>query len=164
MGRRFSIYALAVGIPAVFLFGFCSGRRTCRDVEPSVVRDTVVVVDTVTERMPVCHIERIVDTIAVFVPVRDTIERTDTIYLPRTQRAYKGAEYSAWVSGYEPRLDSIEVFQKTVRITETKTISVPSRKRWSIGVQAGYGAALNGRQVILSPYVGVGISYSLYSW
>lgn len=54
--------------------------------------------------------------------VRDTV--VDSIYiekksenglkLPITQRFYQGSDYKAWVSGYRPSLDSIDVFGKTI--------------------------------------------------
>ena len=81
----------------------------------------------------------------------DTIH--DTLVLPITQKEYKNDIYHAWVSGYDAKLDSIHVFRETV----VKTISIKPRK-WSIGLQAGYGITNKG----LSPYIGIGVSYRLY--
>lgn len=80
------------------------------------------------------------------------------VEIPITSREYKGEGYRAWVSGYNPMLDSIEVY----RTTNTVTLPKPKRKRkrWGIGVQAGYGLGRNGMQ----PYVGVGVSYDLLSF
>lgn len=81
----------------------------------------------------------------------DTIR--DTLVLPIVQKEYKNDIYHAWVSGYDAQLDSIHVFRETV----VKRISIKPRK-WSIGIQAGYGMTNKG----LSPYIGIGVSYRLY--
>ena len=87
----------------------------------------------------------------------------DTIELPKMQRVYSDdSTYKAWVSGYEPRLDSINVFRKTIK--ETVTISVPTKKkrtfwqRFNIGVQAGYGLGLDDKKA--HPYLGGGVGFS----
>ena len=95
----------------------------------------------------------------------DTMQPTaiDTIELPKMQRVYSDdSTYKAWVSGYEPRLDSINVFRKTIK--ETVTISVPTKKkrtfwqRFNIGVQAGYGLGLDDKKT--HPYVGCGVGFN----
>lgn len=78
------------------------------------------------------------------------------VEIPIISREYNGEGYRAWVSGYNPMLDSIEVYSTTTTITPPK----PRRKRWGIGVQAGYGLGRNGMQ----PYVGVGVSYNLVNF
>ena len=81
----------------------------------------------------------------------DTIH--DTLVLPIIRKEYKNDIYHAWVSGYDAKLDSIHVFRETV----IKTIHIKPRK-WSIGIQGGYGMTNKG----LSPYIGIGVSYRLY--
>jgi len=66
----------------------------------------------------------------------------------------------AWVSGYRPRLDSLQIFPRTVYRTVTNDIYhtiTPKKKRWGIGLQVGYGYP-NGW------YVGVGVGYNLFWW
>ena len=78
---------------------------------------------------------RIVDTM--LVAVTDTVHLNDTVYLslPRETKLYGDSTYTAQVSGYRPELDWVKVYpQKTV---VTRTISVGSRKRWGLGLQAG---------------------------
>ena len=97
----------------------------------------------------------------------DTMQPTaiDTIELPKMQRVYTDdSTYKAWVSGYDPRLDSIEVYRKTIK--ETVTIQMPAEKkkrtfwqRFNIGVQAGYGLGLDDKKT--HPYVGCGIGFNL---
>lgn len=94
----------------------------------------------------------------------DTLEIHDTttqlVYLPREYMVYKDTSYRAVVSGVQPRLDSIEVYQRNTVQTVTKTIRVPDRKRWGLGVQAGYG--YDGKR--LTPYVGIGVQYDILRW
>ncbi|MBO8467537.1 MAG: hypothetical protein IAB99_07215 [Bacteroidetes bacterium] len=93
--------------------------------------------------------------------VRDTVMVRDTAYVvvEREQRHYQGDDYDAWVSGWRPALDSIRVYPETRYIT-SEYISVTSRKRWGIGIQAGYGVSLPGGKAQIAPYIGVGISYN----
>lgn len=125
-----------------------------------IIRDTMIVVeyDTITVNNPVYISETAIDTI--FLPIRDTLRINDTLYqtLPITQRYYaKDSVYKAWVSGYRPNLDSIQVYPKTVFKTMTNTITRRPNK-WGIGVSAGYGIMLN--PVRASPFVGVSLNYN----
>jgi len=96
----------------------------------------------------------------------DTMQPTsiDTIELPKVQRVYSDdSTYKAWVSGYEPRLDSINVYRKTIK--ETVTIQLPAEKkkrtfwqRFNIGIQAGYGLGLDDKKA--HPYLGGGVGFS----
>ena len=80
------------------------------------------------------------------------------LVLLRVQRHYSDSTFDAWVSGVDPRLDSIKTYQTNMVIT--KEIPVIKKTRWGLGVQAGVGAGKGG----LSPYVGIGVSYNLLSW
>ncbi len=89
----------------------------------------------------------------------DTMRIGDTV-VHREQAYYEDSLYRAWVSGYRPRLDSLQIFPKTVYHTVTNDIYhtiVPKKKRWGLGLQAGYGYPSG-------VYAGVGISYSLFQW
>lgn len=80
------------------------------------------------------------------------------VELPITQRYYADSTYEAWVSGpVDPRLDSIRVFAPTTFITKQEW---KPPKRWHIGITAGYGYGAKGFQ----PYIGVGITYSIFSF
>ena len=88
----------------------------------------------------------------------------DTIELPKVQRVYTDdSTYRAWVSGYEPKLDSINVYRKTIK--ETVTIQLPAEKkkrtfwqRFGIGIQAGYGLGLDDKKA--HPYIGFGVGFN----
>lgn len=131
----------------------------CDTEEVETVTDTLIIVDTVTERYPEPVKETVTDTM--LVAVRDTVMLRDTAYivLGMTQRYYKGPDYEAWVSGYRPRLDSLRVFPSTVYINSS-TVSREPVRRWGLGIQAGYGIGFSNGQVKAFPYIGVGISYN----
>ena len=131
----------------------------CDSREVETVTDTLIIVDTVTERYPVPVKEAVTDTM--LVAVRDTVTLQDTVYivLGMTQRYYRGPGYEAWVSGYRPRLDSCLVFPRTVYISSS-TVSREPEKRWGVGIQAGYGMGLSDGRVKAFPYIGVGISWN----
>lgn len=94
-----------------------------------------------------------------------TLKLTDTIHIgdtvvPREQAYYEDSLYRAWVSGYRPRLDSLQIFPRTVYQTVTNDIYhtvTPKKKRWGLGLQAGYGYPCGW-------YVGAGISCNLFIW
>lgn len=159
---KYCLLAALIGAAVMALSLF--GVRSCTEklTEPSIVRDTLIVHDTIRIEKPVAEYVVTRDTIRIPVPVTER----DTIYvsLPREERTYTDSTFRAVVSGYEPSLDLIEVYPQTTTITETRTIRVPERKRWGIGVQIGGGAVLNGKQVALSPYIGVGVSYNLFTF
>lgn len=146
-----------------FLAGLFIGR-TERKHEVQVVQlkpDTLVVRDTMFLEKPK------------YVQVRSTV--TDTVYLTAVDSSkdvaveipieYKYAEYSdadIWYHGYNADIDSCRVFPKTVYINTPYEVRIKEKvkTRWGIGVQAGYGVSKSG----LSPYIGVGVSYNLFSF
>ena len=89
------------------------------------------------------------------------IARKDTVWavVPRTQKRYEDSTYMAWISGYEPRLDSIEVYQKTVVVTK----SVEGRgksKRFNVGLTGGFGYGVFTRKPDV--WVGVGCTWRIF--
>lgn len=136
---------------------FILGRKTATKPEPVVIEktDTLTLWDTITIDKPVYVKERVVDSI--YVPVADTVlvSRNDTtfIVLPKTQKEYSDTLYHAWVSGYQPSLDSIKVFQRTEYITTTITAK-PKHWHITVGPQAGIGLTPKGWQ----PYLGGGVT------
>ena len=134
----------------------------CNPHDPSTVYtkgDTVKLRDTIVD--------------IVLLPVKETLKRTDTVYLPIlidttidktikgdtvpvlitiTSKEYKTNDYRAIVSGYKPSLDFMEVYGEKEIITLK-----PKNKRWGLGLQTG--CSYPGGW-----YVGVGISYNLVMW
>ena len=162
------ILAAALLAALLLLSGFVLGRRSSRAPETAgeAVPDTLRIRDTLLVEKPVPVEVRVTDTMLVAavdtvqVMVRDTVQVM--VQVPREVRVYSDSAYRAQVSGYRPSLDWVEVYPQTVVVT--RNISADSRKRWGIGIQAGYGAYVTGGQVRLAPYVGVGVSWDIVSW
>ena len=164
------IITLVLGILLLFnivnaIGYFVNEHRNSHSSEMKVKVDTLFVYDTIFVEKPVFKKVEVIDTIRMPVPITDTLMLHDTVFvnLPIEQRQYGDTRYTAWVSGYRPQLDSIQIYQRTEYITkEIKTVTKP--KRWGIGLQAGYGVSLHKGQVFPAPYIGVGLSYSIVSW
>ncbi len=143
-----------------FLIGYSSHFR--RPGTTLVERvDTLTVHDTIVRETPVFVDRYLLRTDTVKLAVHDTTLRVDSVLVdvPIERRIYQeDSLYRAVVSGYRPSLDSLMVYRTTTEIT--KFVPVPQRKRWGIGVQAGYGFSRQG----ISPYVGVGVSYNLINF
>ena len=127
----------------------------------------VVVYDTVTYRQPIA-VDSVVlryETIKVRKVVNDTIKVLDSaedsvaVEIPITQKHYADSTYSAWVSGYDPFLDSIKVYPRTEVVTITQQIQ-DKHKRWGIGIQGGVGYGKGG----FTPYIGIGVQYNIIRW
>ena len=138
-----------------FISGYDYASKHCANVvtrtDTIIKRDTVTLIpDTVCDTVQLG--ERIVK-----VAVHDTLHRTDTVTvsLPFVQKQYKDSNYSAWVSGYEPSLDSIKIFPKTIIVRESK-VERKKDRRW--GVFGGVGIGVSDR---ITPCVGVGIGYRI---
>lgn len=146
------------------------------------VRDTTVYVDTIAYYKPIPKDSAVIRYVTRYLPVakKDTNisenyahnqgenippsvlsddRDSAAVVIPLTQRRYEGEEYLAYVSGYEPTLDSIFVYPKTTVIRES-TYKPPDR--WHIGITGGYGMSLSDGRA--TPYVGIGITYSIISF
>ena len=141
---------------------FVNEHKNAHSSEMKVKVDTLFVYDTIFVEKPVIKKVETIDTLLLPVSITDTLMLHDTVFvhLPIEQRQYSDPRYTAWVSGYRPQLDSIQIYQRTEYITnKVKTVTKP--KRWGIGLQAGYGVSLHNGQVFPAPYIGVGLSYSI---
>lgn len=125
-------------------------------LEPKV--EQVVIRDTIVAYFPKEIEKRILVHDSVAIVRLDTLWRRDTIYLPREQKVYADSSYRAVVSGISPRLDSIEVYNKTIEITKIST-----RKEWrkfDYGVQGGVGVLCPfGATPTFGGYAGVGVTW-----
>lgn len=163
MKTLFQILTIVVIACLFVLMGVGIGKE-CGQKEPiiNVVEkvDTLFICDTIKVTEPLYVKERIVD--SVLVAVTDTIVRNDTTFitLPRQERKYQSPQFQAWVSGYDPKLDSIKLYQTTKTITKEIPVIQKQKPRFSLGITGGYGAGKDG----LTPFVGVGLTYNLLSW
>ena len=90
---------------------------------------------------------------------RDTIRDSIEVPVQIQQKRYDDSLYTAWVSGYEPALDSIDLCIPTVTNTITKTI-IKSAPRVSVGIQVGAGYGVVNRKADI--FVGIGAQYRLW--
>lgn len=125
-------------------------------IHESVRVDTVRVL-TPTPTKTITKVERISVPRMSLIYLTDTITDSVLVELPIEQKTYKDSSYTAWVSGYRPKLDSIEVYNKVRTITVTNEVTRNKTKRFGFGLQGGYGFTPKG----LQPYVGVGFSITL---
>ena len=84
------------------------------------------------------------------------------VVVPITQTVYEDSTYTAYVSGYRATLDSL-IFRMPREITTITNTHYQKPKRWSVGIQVGYGMTLKGTPQF-SQYVGIGVSYDLFSF
>lgn len=163
------MWAMAMVATCIALVSRCVTNRAGGNIPSETVqRDTIVVRDTVASVKPEARVRDSIVVRYVQVPVHDTLHvcHVDSVSLPITQKVYGDSLYTAWVSGYEAALDSIHLYRTSTTITDTRTITVPQKvkaKRWGIGIQAGYGMSVE-RHPRAAPYVGVGVSYSLFQF
>lgn len=156
---------------AALVLGFILGRGKKGEVQVKERTKTKVVTkyDTIRAAAPKPVHDTIVKWQEARVPsghLRDLTKMTKgsdsvDVTLPITQRTYRDSNYTAWVSGYKPSLDSIHTYNKMVYTTRTieRTITKPPRK-WGIGINAGYGYGVNSKQ--FEPYIGVGVTYVIF--
>ena len=156
-----------VGIAVAVLIGFLIGQQHPQKspVEPIKEKvDTLLIFDTITLTKPV-FVEKI-QLDSVYMPVTDTLWKHDTlyVYLEREQIQWQDSLCRVYASGINPQVDSVTHFVQETIITREISVPVKVKSRWGLGIQVGYGAGVNGKQVCLTPYVGVGISYNILSW
>lgn len=147
-----NIIAFIIGLWLATLI--CRCHHSAESEQP--IRDTIVdtikvikpiAVDSVVTRYKWVNVERVKDTTIVN-EVSEVVFDTIQVRLPIESKHYTSINYDAWVSGYEPTLDSIKVYNREVKTKQS---------RWSIGLQGGVGMTPKG----LQPYVGIGVAYKL---
>ena len=95
----------------------------------------------------------------VYVPVTetDTVSVHDTTYvaLQFEKVEYSDSTYRAVVSGFQPKLDEIQVYPKTAYITNT----IVERQHWGASITAGPAVVWNGK-VHAGFGAAIGLSYN----
>lgn len=161
------ILIASVVIVAALALSFAAGSRHAqkRLILPQKERvDTLFIRDTIMSNDPVFITKTKIDSIPYPVPVRDTLWKTDTIWLQREQVMWQDSFSRVYASGVSVEIDSVLHFISTQVITKERDVIVKVKPKWSVGVQAGYGAFANNGQIAASPYIGVGVTYNLFSW
>jgi len=157
--------ALYFLLAAIFLSVVLNVWQCSRQMEESTVveHDTVWKDTTIYEPQPAETVQtgRVV---YIRVPVpgpSDTITLHDSIEVPVpiVQKRYDDSLYTAWVSGFEPNLDSIRLYQPEIVTTVTKTIVKPT-PRFMLGPSVGAGYGLYHKT--LDVYVGFNLTWNIW--
>ena len=154
-------------IVAALALPFAAGQRYAQNrliLQQKEKVDTLVILDTIVSEKPVFKEKRTTERI--LVPVHDTIRVKDTLYLyaEREQVHWKDSLSDVYASGIGVEVDSVLHYVPTQVITKERDVIVKVKPKWSVGVQAGYGAFAKNGQITVSPYIGVGVTYNLFSW
>lgn len=146
--RRLLTYAI-VAVAAFALGRLCNPEKvTPGDVKVFTRIDTVKVVQP--EIVVLRPLRQAIERLPLAADTADTVE----VKVPVAQTVYETPDFKAYVSGYRPALDSIFVYGRRTEIVRPQ---LPRAKRFSVGIQAGYGFTPHGFQ----PYVGIGLSVKL---
>lgn len=136
---KFLTYSALILLLVLLVPNMRSCKKKADESEPKEIIRTerIIVRDTIVIREPIVKEVRIVDTIMI---------PTDTTFVQIvfTQNMYEGDGYKAWVSGYMPRLDSINIFKEKEYIKETIEREIV-RDIWNYYV--GVGAMYNNGNV-----------------
>ena len=148
-----------------------------------VIHDTIIVHDTIKKPVPVWEELMYVDTVwleKVAVDIKHDTMRVSNrlasghtngrpkshiqgyvndsvpVLIPITERTFKGNNYKAVVSGFDPKLVSLDIYQQTETIT--KTITKQPKVVVGIGPYAGYG------NKGFNYGIAVNVSMPIWSW
>lgn len=137
---------------------------------PDTVR--VVVYDTLTYYQPIPVDSTVIHHITEKLPVSENREEADDdpdtsaghktdsveVQIPVTRKIYEDSTYRAVISGYRINLEEMTVYpRREIVIVNNR----PKPKRWSVGIQAGYGITPSAG---LHPYLGVGLTYNIFNF
>ena len=148
---------------------FASRQQKTRDTTRTTYVDTIpfykpipkdsFVIRYVTERLPT--VSKLPENVQKF--HESVSEDSVDVIVPITKKVYKDSLYTAYVSGYNPKLDSLVLHSQHEVVTINDCYPRSRKKRWSVGVQIGYGIALRGVPEF-TPYIGVGVSCNLFNF
>lgn len=162
--KKNRVLFLAAAIALIwFTFGFFFAKhRYNKPFEEKVEMDTVIIHDTIPDLNPTPKDSATIKWVTKWLPSAtktDTITRWDyfvvhdsvAVEMPITTKHYGNEKYDAYISGFEPNLDSIFVYQDEVIVTEVRTISKPPNKV-GLYLDAGADYTFNDKQWI--PHAG----------
>lgn len=170
---------MGVAVTIVAAIAFMIGRQwPMRPPQSEVIVrvDTMVVYDTITRTRPLFTDRRVVGTLQLplerlrFVPnvltIHDSLNVHDTMYVlvDKEQLVWQDSLSRIYVSGILPQVDSVQHFVQKQIITVDHVREVAKKAHWGIGVQLGYGAGVSNGRIVGVPYLGVGVSYNIFSW
>lgn len=165
VSKKHLIILAAAAILCLLCGFFVAKGMYDRPLDESVSRDTVTLHDTVPEYLPAPKDSARIKYVTRWLPAKhDTVysenyaqsfaeimHDTVAVQVPITSKHYGGKNYDAYVSGFEPSLDSIFVYNETQYITETITKSKPPNK-WELDIVGGVDYGFDSKSWL--PYAG----------
>ena len=139
-----------------------------KDAEIKEKITTVTKIDTIMDTVLVVKKEKVIkvirDTLVNVEFIRDTVDTAKVVAdIPIVQKEYSDdSTYTAWVSGYRPSLDSINIYRKNISTNKETVIKKKDIHRFGIGpvVYGGYNFGTKK----LDYGVGIGVSYHILEW
>ena len=158
------MYILLGIITGLVLTCFCLNRKvktlsTVKTTDTLELRDTTT--DTLIYRNPEFIFTKQIGYDSVRIIKNDSnsiqIISDSVVEIPITQKEYKDSTYHLWVSGYNPKLDSIEVYPSQVTTTKIITQEKATSRRFgfTVGPSVGYDV------INRSPSVGISVVYGI---
>ena len=176
--ERENLIKTAVVLGFIFLLGCLVGFFISKGMYQThesvkIVRDTIVVNDTIVHYLPTPKDSVRTKFVTRYLPVvkTDTVKEvnflhtidTVAVQVPIMSKHYNSPQYDIWISGFEANLDSAKVYQQTKYVTVTKEITKSvKQKRFGLGINAGYEYDFKDKK--FKPCVGVGFSYNLVTF
>lgn len=176
--KKKTFIGIIFGIALLMLIAFLTGyNRGKVHAEKNISRDTTTIV-TSDYKAPKAEKEVGIGEISIPLVVytddgkqkvvyMTTKSEADTIYknsdslhvnIPITQKTYSDSNYVAYVSGFMPKLDSIQVKSKIITITQKETMG--KYHRLNFGLTGGLGYGITTRKPDI--FVGVGVTINLF--
>lgn len=163
--KKLKLVQTAIGILFLISIGLnvwlLTKENQYKVVEKTVIRE---VRDTIHDTVPEIKYEKIISYRNDTLNIIDTIPG-DTVHIiaeiPITQKEYgDDSTYTAWVSGYKPSLDSIDIYKKTIYID--KTITKTKKQKFVVGPHVGIGYDVKNNN--FAPTIGIGVTYNLFGF
>lgn len=123
------------------------------------------VIKYITQFLPVTKPEDMAQSLGVKDTTKTPTDEKDSVEveIPITQKMYETDKYRAYVSGFNPQLDSLILFAERDIMTITGNYPKSKKKKFGISLQVGYGMTLRGTPQF-APCLSVGLSYNLFDF
>ena len=114
---------LLIGITIGIVCSLIVRSKLATPIQTIIKYDTIRITEPQAEKIIPVEVRKFT-TVPTLLTITDTIKVPyyvrDTLMIPIEQRYYAGESYKAWVSGYNPRLDSIVVYNTIQTISQIK--------------------------------------------
>ena len=131
---------LLVGIIIGIVGSLIVRSKLTEPIHTVIKYDTIRITEPQAEKIIPVEVRKFT-TVPTLLTITDTIKVPyyvrDTLMIPIEQRYYAGESYKAWVSGYNPRLDSIVVYNTIQTISQIKGKDTENR----LSIEARFLAA-----------------------